>query len=114
MTHPGHVPFRVEFEQRARDFLRSLTPRHYGQAMTAVHDLVEDPHPDDRTRIWLPLPFRFGAIGYTANGFFITYGIETYGIEDAGDSAGVHDWVGRPRPLELAPSARLALACLRG
>ena len=84
MTHPGHVPFRVEFEQRARDFLRSLTPRHYGQAMTAVHDLVEDPHPDDRTRIWLPLPFRFGAIGYTANGFFITYGIETYGIEDAG------------------------------
>ena len=76
MTQPGRVPYRVEFERRARDFLNGLTPRQYGQAMVTVHDLVDDPRPDERTRISLPFPYRFGSISYTANHFFIMYVIE--------------------------------------
>ena len=75
MTQPGRVPYRAEFEPRARGFLDGLTPRDYGRAMATVHDLVEDPYPDGRTRIRLPFPYRFGSIGYTANGFFIVYSI---------------------------------------
>lgn len=76
MTQPGHVPYRVEFERRARVFLNSLTPRRYGQAMATGHDLVDDPYPDGRTRIRLPLPYRYGSVGYTANGFFVMYVVE--------------------------------------
>ena len=77
MTQPGRVPYRAEFEQRARDFLESLTPRDYGRAMTAVHGILESPHPDQRTKILLPLPYRFGSIGCKASGFFIVYSIAT-------------------------------------
>lgn len=76
MTQPGRVPYRVEFEQRAKDFLNGLTPRQYGLAMATVHDLVDDPHPDERTRVSLPFPYRFGSIGYTAHGVFVMYAIE--------------------------------------
>ena len=76
MTQPGRVPYKVEFEQRAKDFLNVLTPRQYGLAMTTVHDLVDGPHPDGLARIRLPFPYRFGSIGYTANGIFVIYAIE--------------------------------------
>ena len=44
--------------------------------MATVYSLVDDPHPDGRTRIPLPFPYRFGSIGFTSNGFFIMYAIE--------------------------------------
>lgn len=43
--------------------------------MTVVHSILESPHPDRRTRIPLPLPYRFGSIGCKASGFFIVYSI---------------------------------------
>lgn len=76
MTQPGPVPYKVEFDRSAQAFLDSLTPRQYGRAMGTVFSLVDDPHSDGRTRIPLPFPYRFGSIGYTANGFFIIYAIE--------------------------------------
>ncbi|MCY4448131.1 MAG: hypothetical protein OXE02_04720 [Chloroflexi bacterium] len=47
--------------------------------MATVHDLVDDPHPDDETRISIPFPFPFGTLAYRTNGFFITYWIENVG-----------------------------------
>ena len=76
MTHPGRVPYRVEFAEPANAFLRRLTPRRYGQAMTVVHGILEEPRPDGRTRIRLPFPYRFGSIGCMAGGFFVVYVIE--------------------------------------
>ena len=79
MTHPGHAPFNVVLGPRARSLLDSLSPRYYGRAMATVHDLVDDPHPDDETRISMPFPFPFGTLAYRTNGFFITYRIENVG-----------------------------------
>ena len=73
MTNPGHGPFEVRFKESAENFLAGLTPRHYGRVMTAVRSLMDDPCPDERTRIRLPLPFRYGSIGWRVSGFFITY-----------------------------------------
>ena len=79
MTHPDRAPFNVVLGQRARSFLASLSDRSYGRAMATVHDLVDDPHPDNAAKILLPFPFPYGTIAYTANGFFITYRIENTG-----------------------------------
>lgn len=79
MTHPDHAPFNVVLGPRARSFLSSLSPRSYGRVMATVHDLVDNPYPDDETRTPMPFPFPYGTIAYTANGFFITYRIENVG-----------------------------------
>lgn len=76
MIPPDPAPYRVEFERRAQAFLDNLTPRQYGLAMGTVYSLVDDPHPDGHVRIALPFPYRFGSIGYTANGLFVMYLIE--------------------------------------
>lgn len=73
MTNPGHGPFEVRFKKNAEDFLSGLTPRHYGQVMTAVRGLMDDPYPDEQAKIPLPFPFPYGSIGFRASGFFITY-----------------------------------------
>jgi len=72
--YPG--PHDAVLEDRAREFVDSLTPRLYERAMAGVRDLMDDPHPDERVKIRLPFPFLHGTIGYHCDGFFITYGFE--------------------------------------
>ena len=44
--------------------------------MTAIHGLLDDPHPNGVDRVALPLPFRYGTIVLGAGGCLVTYTIE--------------------------------------
>ena len=42
----------------------------------AIDYLMAGAEPDDNSKVRLPLPFRFGTIGYVSGGFFFTYEFE--------------------------------------
>ena len=77
MTHRGHGPFDLFFKESAEHFLAGLTSRQLRQSYDRDSRLGGRPTPGPARQVSTPLPpFLYGSIGYTANGFFITYGIE--------------------------------------
>ena len=70
------MPVDLFLDPGARGFVDSLSPVEQLEVQVAIDHLMSDPEPDGTSRIRLPLPYRFGAIGYTAGGFFFTYEFE--------------------------------------
>ena len=96
--YPG--PHDAVLEDRAREFVDSLTPRLYERAMAGVRDLMNDPHPDERVKIRLPFPFLYGTIGYHCDGFF-----NYLRVRERGDAPHLYDFLGHRLLLRLARSA---------
>ena len=76
MANGESVLFDVFFDTRAQEFISGLSPSAYDRLMVGISLLLFDPHPDGRSKVRLPFPFRYGAMGYTAGSFFVVYEFE--------------------------------------
>ena len=70
------MPVDVFLDPHAREFVDGLTPAEQLEVRAAIDYLMVGPEPDGISKIRLPLPFKFGAIGYVPGGFFFTYEFE--------------------------------------
>lgn len=70
------MPVDLFLDAAARRFVEALSEAERLEVQAAIDHLMSDPEPDGTSRIRLPLPYRFGAIGYTAGRFFFTYEFE--------------------------------------
>lgn len=76
MANGESAPFDVFFEDRAQEFIDTLSASGYDRLMVGIGLLITDPYPDNRTKVRMPFPFRYGTIGYTAGNFFIVFEFE--------------------------------------
>lgn len=82
---PAFFPGRAPVEARPSDLviedadweaLHGLPPWQRAQTMLAIHNLLEDPHPNCVNKVALPPPFRRGTIALSAGGHLVTYSIK--------------------------------------
>ena len=76
MSNGDSKPVDAFLDERAQEFTASLDLTEQWRVGMAVDYLMANPYPDGETKIRLPRPFRFGAIGCRADGFFILYEFE--------------------------------------
>ena len=70
------MPVDVFLEARARSFLTALSVAEQARVRAVLDELMADPYPDERNKVRLPFPFRYGTIACASDGFFIVYEFE--------------------------------------
>ena len=70
------MPVDVFLDARARSFLTALSAAEQARVQAVLDGLMADPYPDERNKVRLPFPFRYGTIACVSDGFFIVYEFE--------------------------------------
>lgn len=70
------MPADVFLGGRARSFLTVLSLAEQARVQVILDDLMADPYADERAKVQLPFPFRYGTIAYIRDGFFLVYEFE--------------------------------------
>ncbi len=70
------MPADVFLEERARSFLTALSPAEQDRVQAILDDMMADPYADERAKVRLPFPFRYGTMAYIRDSFFVVYEFE--------------------------------------